>query len=128
MYCNNIAGLINNNEVKWLYEIAKKMNSIIEIGSYKGKSTHALLSGIERLVNPAVGVKKEGLVYAIDDFLDGALLDQENNNIYEEFIKNVGYFPNLRTLRFKSNEVYKFLVYSTIGSSCITFSGTSYYI
>ena len=42
-------------ELEWLYEAAKRMNSIVEIGSWQGRSTYVLLSGCR---GPVVAVDK----------------------------------------------------------------------
>jgi len=81
---------MNANEINWLYQTAKKYDAIAELGSWKGRSTHALLSGCK------------GTVTAIDHF-KGSLEERqgphrealEGDNIYPQFIKNVGKFKNL---------------------------------
>ena len=37
-------------ELVWLYEMAHKMETIVEVGSYQGQSTHALLTGTKGMV------------------------------------------------------------------------------
>ena len=71
-----------DSELQWLYDQAKDMSSIIEVGSYKGRSTFALCFGCR------------GTVYSVDNFQDGG---------YEEYLNNVGFMPNLVTLK-KSSE------------------------
>jgi len=87
-------------EFAWLYEAAKLMNSVIEIGSWKGGSTKALLSGCK------------GQVIAIDHF-KGAATEPiqvkwaKEEDIYKTFMRNVGHFKNLRVLKMSSKEAVK---------------------
>lgn len=90
-YDNNIKGWMFPEQLKWLFNNAKRVNSIVEIGSYKGRSTHALLSGCE------------GTVWAVDPFKDF----NNNEDYYPEFWKNVGGFKNLKVLKMKSEEATK---------------------
>ena len=48
-YCN-ITGMMSEEELRWLYQTAKAMSSVVEIGSWQGRSTHALLSGCKGTV------------------------------------------------------------------------------
>lgn len=88
---------MSEEELNWLFLRAKEMDSIAEIGSWKGKSTHALLTGCR------------GIVYAIDHFLGSpsAPFTQEeakNDNVYNQFMQNVGGFPNLVVVKKDSRE------------------------
>jgi hypothetical protein len=47
---NDIQGWMRPEELQWLYEMACRMASVVEIGSWKGRSTHALLSAGARVV------------------------------------------------------------------------------
>jgi hypothetical protein len=84
-----INGFMGDEELAWLYEKAKEMRTIVEIGSWLGKSTHALLSGCK------------GTVYAIDHFkgseseIDDAHASAKTEDIKAMFLENVGYFKNL---------------------------------
>jgi hypothetical protein len=97
-----IAGWIDGAELQWLFERAQEMKSIIEIGSWKGKSTHALLSGCP------------GPVFAVDHFkgspdeLQGAHHEATHSDIHAQFIANVGKFKNLVCLRMDSIEAARF--------------------
>jgi len=91
-YTNDIEGWMSNGELNWLYLQAKKMKSIAEIGSWKGRSTHALLSGCK------------GTVTAIDHFRGSKGEEKEHReakekDIYQEFLNNVGEFKNLKVLK-----------------------------
>lgn len=80
-----VESAIGNDEAIWLYEQAKCMSSIVELGSYKGKSTHALLSGCK------------GVVYAVDHFKgspDGRDTTYGKSG-KEEFLYNTKNFNNL---------------------------------
>jgi predicted O-methyltransferase YrrM len=98
----DINGWMNEKALQWLYEKAMEMDSIIEIGCWRGKSTHALLSGCK------------GTVFAIDHFngspdqVDGAHAQALTENIYDSFYKNVGNFKNLVTMRMSSKQAVSF--------------------
>lgn len=100
----HIQGWMSLTELKFLYEQAKKAKSILEIGSWKGRSTYALLSGCK------------GMVTAVDTFrgTDGeeyahAEAKKEDDPVYKEFMKNVGQFQNLRVIRATSKEAREVL-------------------
>lgn len=98
-YDNSIEGWMTNIELGWLCEIAASMESIVEIGSWKGRSTHALLSGAPKAV-----------VYAVDTWkgsaaeIAGPHKEATERDIFEDFWKNVGEFPNLKVMRGESVE------------------------
>jgi len=113
-YCNDILGWMSVREQNFLYQSAKRMKSIVEIGSWKGKSTHALCSGCT-----------EGHVTAIDHFegtddpvqlpergelYRGAFKEIEDGvNIYEIFKRNTACFNNLDVLKMNSTNAFKHL-------------------
>jgi hypothetical protein len=88
-YNNEIKGWMTRMELNWLYDTAKTMDSIVEIGSWMGRSTHALLSGCS------------GSVTAVDTFqgsrdeVDSTHAEAKEVDIHAEFMKNVGEFTNL---------------------------------
>jgi predicted O-methyltransferase YrrM len=97
-----IKGMMHIGDLRWLFGNACKMNSIVEIGCWMGKSTHALLSGCK------------GMVYAVDNW-EGSCYDNTSSvrglrqaarelNIYERFVENVGHFENLTILKMISLE------------------------
>lgn len=51
-----IDGFMRFEELQWLYNTAKTKETILELGSWKGRSTHALLSGTP------------GVVFSVDTF------------------------------------------------------------
>ena len=77
-------------ELVWLYEMAHKMETIVEIGSYQGQSTHALLTGTK------------GMVYSVDPFMPYAEIPKYTQDVFHAFVHNVGSFENLRYLRLTS--------------------------
>jgi len=95
-YTNNIMGWISDLELQWLYSTAKEMETIVEVGSWKGRSTHALLSGCP------------GTVWAIDHWLgsknDDGQIEAKEHDIFKIFKQNVGYFKNLKIIKAYSLE------------------------
>ena len=98
-YSNSIPGWMSLVQLNWLYDTSKEMDSIVEIGSWKGKSTHALLSGCK------------GTVWAVDHFkgswADEAHKEARERDIYPDFLENVGRFKNLKVLKMSSKEAAK---------------------
>jgi hypothetical protein len=98
---NKIQGWMNDADLSWLFNTAREMDSVAEIGSWKGRSTHALLSGCK------------GTVYAVDHFLGSSgeretiHREAETRDIYKDFMKNVGSFKNLQVLKMDSAEAVK---------------------
>ena len=95
---NGIQGWMLPGELDWLCNQAKKVGSIVEIGSWKGRSSHALLTGCK------------GKVTCVDTF-KGSMDPRDSTNqmakvedVYTEFTKNVGHFPNLEICRMESSE------------------------
>jgi len=104
----NIQGWMTAKELQWLYDTAREMNSIVEVGSWRGLSTHALLAGCR------------GIVYAVDTWegspneLNAAHADAKTQNIYEQFISNVGMFKNLVPIRNESTAAAKLFDHESI--------------
>lgn len=72
----NISGWMSVKELEWLAEQASKHNTIVEIGSFMGRSTRAL------------GDNTPGIVYAIDDFVgprDMGLPEWFREHLFEMF-------------------------------------------
>lgn len=98
-YCNDLEGWMNVRELNWLHDRAKEMNSIVELGSWKGKSTHALCCGCP------------GTVTAVDHFKgseqerEGAHKEAGEKDIYQIFKDNTACFKNLAVLRMESLKV-----------------------
>lgn len=94
----NIEGWMRPCELQWLYETALTMDSIIEVGSWKGKSTHALLSGCSEqvvAVDTFMGSKSE---------INGPHSEALRADIFWQFMQNVGSFPQLRVIKAPSVE------------------------
>lgn len=96
-----ISGWMSLVELQWLYNTAKKYKTIVEIGSWKGRSTHALLSG---------ALLGGGTVTSVDHFegteVIKSLFPKEviNVDIYHVFMSNLSRFPNLKVLKMSSEE------------------------
>jgi hypothetical protein len=99
-YTNQIEGWMRPVELDWLYKTAKGMETIVEVGSWKGRSTAALCSGCR------------GTVYSVDTFLGSKGEEQEHReakerDIYEDFKKNTAQFKNLVSYKMESLEAVK---------------------
>lgn len=87
-----IHGWMSEKELRWLYEQAQQMDTIAEIGSWRGRSTDALLQGCN------------GEVWAIDhwkgsiDERNAQHKDAVTMDIFKEFVENVGHHENLKIL------------------------------
>ena len=97
MINTEINGWMSIPELEWLNTTAKQMQSIIEIGSYRGRSTYTLCSACP------------GMIFAIDNFI-GESTVLETSDIYKDFYENVGHFKNLvifRTDSFSAAQFFK---------------------
>lgn len=90
----SIPGWMLRDELIWLYDTASAMNSVLEIGSWMGRSTYVLCSACE------------GLVVAVDHFR-GSPEHQDRikagENPYANFVVNMSGFGNLATLKTRSD-------------------------
>jgi len=104
----NIQGWMGDECMRWLYEQAQTMTSVVEIGSWRGRSTHALLSGCP------------GPVFAVDHFkgspdeLNGAHREAVTQNIFAQFWQNVGMFKNLVVFRMPSVEAAQYFAPASV--------------
>ena len=85
---NKIEGWMRFPELQFLYNTSKKMKTICEVGSWKGKSTHALLSGCK------------GKVTAVDHFKgsdneQGVHAEGKTDKVYDAFVNNTKEFKHL---------------------------------
>ena len=81
----DVPGWMTEAELLWLFETAKDTDSIIEVGSYKGRSTTAL----------AMGCK--GLVTAVDTFR-GTALAEDAATVRAAFQENTEKLGNVKLL------------------------------
>jgi predicted O-methyltransferase YrrM len=92
----HIEGWMCPIELEWLYDQAQSMQSVVEIGCWMGKSTHAILSACT------------GAVYAVDHFngspseLHDTHRQATTTKIRPLFDRNVGMFPHLIVLEMDS--------------------------
>lgn len=91
---NSIEGWMSEEELQWLFKQAQDMETIVEVGSFKGRSTHALLSGTK------------GNVTAIDNWVLHWDVNnpQHGETAFKEFTENLKDFNNLIIMRTTSNE------------------------
>lgn len=92
---NDIHGWMTTSELRILQGLAKGAADFIEIGSWKGRSTKTILESCP------------GTVTAIDHFRgsDGEEAEHaeaKKGDIYDQFIRNVGHFPNLKVIKSSS--------------------------
>lgn len=89
-----IPGWMTEEELAFLAERARGCQSIAEIGSWKGRSTKALLDNCP------------GTVYAIDHWKGSDTIKPlaANQDVYGEFMKNVGHYTNLVVKKMDSIE------------------------
>lgn len=94
-----ICGWMTNSELTTLKELSSKVDNIVEVGSWKGRSTKVLLENCK------------GKVYSVDHFkgteTDGSCVVASTCDVYGEFIQNVGSYQNLEVLRGDSIEMAK---------------------
>lgn len=95
----HIQGWMRFPELLWLYAQAKsgKYKNMYECGSWKGKSSHAILSGLKNV---------DGAMLTCVDTWDGSDDERDDTNwmakkedIFAEFKKNTAEFKNLKTIR-----------------------------
>jgi hypothetical protein len=93
-----IDGWMMLDELHHLYNWASNCDSVVEIGSWKGRSTHALCSACK------------GTVYAVDHFLgsedlrDNVHAEAKRNDISEIFRNNMKDFNNLEVIKMSSED------------------------
>ncbi|HEY6019182.1 MAG TPA: class I SAM-dependent methyltransferase [Candidatus Paceibacterota bacterium] len=89
-----IDGWMTTEELAWLRTEAASVSSVAEIGCWKGRSTKELLDSCK------------GTVYAVDHWQGSDYIDNlaRSEDVYAEFIKNVGNYQNLVIKRMASVE------------------------
>jgi predicted O-methyltransferase YrrM len=96
-----VDGWMRPTELQWLREMAKGCESVLEIGSWKGRSTWALCESCP------------GIVHAVDHWAGsedgniGAFEELKYMDVHQIFLNNVGHFPNLRVHKMKSRAFAK---------------------
>ena len=92
-----LPGWMTEYELLTLRDLAKKSESIVEVGSWKGRGTKEFLEHCK------------GTVYAVDNFKgskqDSTEVIALNENIYDEFVKNVGHYSNLEIFKGDSVDI-----------------------
>jgi hypothetical protein len=107
-YCNPIVGWMTVREQNWLYEKAKGMKSVVEIGSWKGKSTHIFCCAVNGTVTAIDHFKGTEDDAARAEIYNKAFKEvDEGIDIYEIFKKNTGMFNNLRVIKMSSQDAFK---------------------
>lgn len=93
-----IPGWMQPNEITWLRETATRMDSVVEIGAWKGRSTFALATGCR------------GQVFSVDhwqgsaDERDGPHKEATERDVFADWKANIGHFQNVTALRASSLE------------------------
>lgn len=94
---SGIPGWMTDGELAKLRELASESRSIVEVGSWKGRSTKELLESCK------------GPVYAVDHWQgsqkDVSGIVGELGGVYEEFMRNVGEYPNLTVCKGNSIDI-----------------------
>jgi len=100
---DGIDGWTSREELEWLSQAAKSARSIVEIGCWKGRSTKVLLEasdGFVHAIDHFKGTDKTG------DFWSGVMAKEQD--VYSQFQKNVGHYPNLRVHKMSSTDASMF--------------------
>lgn len=99
-----VPGWMWEYELQWLADQATKYNKIVEIGSWRGRSTRALADN-----TPGTVTAVDGFVGSPFDTPNGMWPDMKaqlagkpEDWVYNEFMQNTGYLPNVRTFRMLS--------------------------
>ena len=88
-------GWMNGLEMLWLFENAQGKARVLEVGSWKGRSTHALCTGAAH-----------GQVWAVDHFQGSVGEDVQHaeakadpESVFKQFTRNTAQFDNLHVCR-----------------------------
>lgn len=87
-----IQGWMSNEELGCLYDRASQMESVIEIGSWRGRSSYALAAAL---------LERGGVLFCVDHFrgslseLSDSHQDAKTQDIYAQFVENVRPLPNI---------------------------------
>ena len=88
---NDIEGWMSLPELEFLYETSKEMKTIVELGSYLGRSTVALAEGCQ------------GTVYAVDHWKGSEGLKMDGTE-ESKFRKNIKDFNNIVVMKATTTE------------------------
>lgn len=97
----NIQGWATYEEIAWVHDLGLTYDTVVEIGTWKGRMTYALCSA------------NHANVTTIDHFLGtesqrhAEQKEALEKDIYAEFMKNCGHFQNLTVLKMESTEAAK---------------------
>lgn len=95
----NPDGWMTKRELDWLRNAAALSDGgVLEVGSWKGRSTKALLEGCPATVTAVDHFQGS------DDYNDSTLVIAREEPVYDIFMKNVGHYPNLKVLKMDSAE------------------------
>lgn len=105
----HVEGQVEENELRWLHARAGEMDSVVEIGSWKGRNTYGICSsGCPHVYAvdpfPKPGDICEGHFVSEDGYCGPFKYRAADPNQYEEYIGNVGHFTNLTTLKMRSED------------------------
>ena len=102
-YTNSIPGWISETDLQFLYDKAQEMESIVEIGSWLGRSTHALLSGCSGLVNAVDNWQ------GITDSTQNCTKEYaDEHDVYNQFLRNLLNVGHLNVYKMSSKEASVF--------------------
>lgn len=93
----NLNGWMTFEELTFLYNTSKRVESVAECGSWKGKSTHAICSsGCPSVTafDTFKGSADEGVQHA----------EAQTEAVFEEFTRNISSFTNLKVVRGDIND------------------------
>jgi len=94
----DVPGWMTELELLWLYQQAGQMTSVVEIGSWMGRSTHALCEGCaEKVIS--VDTFRGAKANTNGTFFDPAAMD-----LFREFASNVANFKQLQVFVMESHQ------------------------
>lgn len=106
---DEIEGWMTEDELDWLYSRATEAESVLEIGTWKGRSTAALAQGC---AGPVVTVDHfQGSPSELDTDQHEAL----TADLYAEARKNLARFPNVEILPMSSEQAAEYVGDRTFG-------------
>lgn len=111
---SGIPGWMSCVELQWLYATAAHMDTIVEVGSWAGRSTHALLTACK------------GQVTAVDNWDQEVMKGWGDAAVARKmFIEKLGKIPHLRILEMPSLEAAK--LFEDLSVDMVFLDGTHVY-